>query len=210
MALHDPASGIRAEQRGGARFNLLIRPAKLVGEGGEYLCVLRDVSDGGCKVRVFHRVPIDGAMMLELGNGDRYPVERAWERDDHIGLRFRTPVPVEYLLNDQGIHRKRPVRLRIELPALIIAGRDAFPAEVRDLSQQGACLHCESHLAADQQIRLEVEGLPPIVAKGRWRRPPLIGLVFEQTFRLDEFARIGEALQDPARQSASGPRVRRA
>lgn len=184
------------EQRAGPRFNLLIRPAKLVfADGGEYLCVLRDVSPGGCKARIFHPLPPEGAMVLELGNGDRYQADRAWERDDHVGLSFREQVPVEYLLNEDGRYRKRPVRLRLKLPALIIAGREAIRADLQDLSQQGAQLTCDSHLAVDQQVRLEIAGLAPIVSKVRWRRPPAVGLVFEQTFRLDDFARLAAKLQ---------------
>jgi len=191
----------RPDQRSGARFNLLIRPAKLVGEGGEFLCVIRDVAEGGCKVRLFHPLPLEGAMQLELGNGDQYDVEPIWERDDHLGLGFVRPVPVEDLISEQGPYRKRPVRMRLTLPATIVAGGIALPAEVRDLSQQGACLECLAHLAVDQQVRLEVAGMGSIVAKVRWRRPPQIGLVFEQTFKLDEFARIVAALQDPSRQA---------
>jgi hypothetical protein len=197
-APHPPAA---ADQRAGQRFNLLIRPAKLAfADNHEFVCVLRDVSPGGCKARIFHPLPPEGAMILELCNGDRYPVERVWESEDqagawHIGLRFRDAVPVEYLLNEDGRFRKRPVRIRLALPALIVAGREAIAGELRDLSQQGAQLTCEAHLAVDQQVRLEIAGLSPIVAKVRWRRPPAVGLVFEQTFRLDDFARLVARLQ---------------
>lgn len=194
------------DQRVSARLNLLIRPAKLVGAEGEFLCVLRDVSNGGCKVRLFHPLPLRGGMKLELGNGDRYEVERVWERDEHAGLRFLSPVPPEYVINEDGPYRKRPVRLRLQLDALIVAGRDTAPAVLRDLSQQGARLDCESRLAVDQQVRLEVAGIRPIVAKVRWRREGAIGLVFEQTFRLDELARIVAALQAPAAGGVAGVR----
>lgn len=191
-----------AEQRAGGRFNLLIRPAKLTfPEGREYVCVLRDVSPGGCKARVFHLLPTEGTMTLELNNGDRYPVERVWEREEKagvwsIGMRFRDAIPVEYLLNEDGRFRKRPVRVRLPLSAVLVVGGEAIPVELRDLSQQGAQLGCEAWVAVDQQVRLEVPGLAPIVAKVRWRRPPGVGLVFEQTFRLDDFARLVARLQE--------------
>jgi len=189
-----------APDRRAARTNLLIRPAKLIGADGEYLCVLRDVSEGGCKVRLFHSLPAAGISQLELGNGDRYAAERVWERDDHAGLRFLEPVPVRHLISEEGRFRKRPVRLRLALPALLVAGRDALPGVLRDLSQQGAQLECAARLAVDQQVRLEVPGLAPIIAKVRWRRETApgtmgIGLVFEQTFRLDDLARIALRLQ---------------
>lgn len=188
---------LRPEQRSGDRLNLLIRPAKLVGRLGEYLCVLRDVSNGGCKVRLFHDLPERGAMVLELGNGDRYEVEQVWEREGHAGLRFSRPVPVEYLINESGPFRKRPVRLRLSVAGLLVSGRETWPVIVRDISQQGACLECDARLAVDQQVRLEIPALAPVIAKIRWRRGGALGLVFEQTFRLDELALVAAALQRP-------------
>ena len=47
--------------RGAQRFTLLIRTAKLVCESGEYLCVIRDVSSTGVRLRLFHDLPADDA-----------------------------------------------------------------------------------------------------------------------------------------------------
>lgn len=187
-----PAS---AEQRGTKRCNLLIRPAKLITATGEYLCVLRDVSPGGCKVRIFHPLACAPQMVLELGNGDRYDVEQVWERDGHAGFRFLAAVPVEYLLNETGQFRKRPVRVRVQQPALIVSGREAVAGTLLDISAQGARVACDALMAQDQQVRLEIVGLAAIVAKIRWRRGGAIGLVFETTFKLDELARIVAGLQ---------------
>lgn len=198
-----PVAEAGAEARTAPRFSLLIRTAKLVGPTGEYLCVVRDVSATGLKVRTFHALPAARELILEMPNGDRYPVERVWESADHAGFRFAEAVPVEYLLQDEGQYRKRPLRLRMDLPALVVAGGVAAPATVRDLSQQGARIECAAFLAIDQQVRLEIAGVPQVYAKVRWRRPPAAGLVFEQTFRLEEFARLAAALQPVAAQPAS-------
>jgi hypothetical protein len=40
----------------------------------------------------------------------------------------------------------------------------------------------------DELVRIESAVLPTIHAKIRWRRPPRYGVVFEQTFRLEELA----------------------
>ncbi|MFC3174940.1 PilZ domain-containing protein [Novosphingobium bradum] len=197
--MHDPVhpgqhGSEGSDQRAAPRVNLLIRPAKLVAPCGEYLCVLRDASASGVKVRCFHPLPAQ-AMVLELGNGDRFEVERVWEQGDHAGLRFRGAVPVEYLIKESGPYPRRPVRLRLVLPALLVAGRDALHATVHDLSQQGARIECAEQLAINRQFRLEIAGLAPIIAKVRWRRPPAAGLVFEDTFRLEDFARLAFRLQ---------------
>jgi len=201
MRMDDPvgsgmAEGGEADLRAAPRVSLLIRPAKLIAPCGEYLCVLRDASATGVKVRCFHPLPAQ-AMVLELGNGDRYEVERMWEQGDHAGLRFRAAVPLEYLIKESGPYPKRPVRLRLTLPALLVSGRDVLRAVIHDLSQQGARLDCGEPLALDRRFRLEIPGVPPIVAKVRWRRPPAAGLVFEETFRLEDFARLAFKLQPP-------------
>ena len=46
-----PASG--AEARGAERYTVLLRTAKLIAGGAEYLCVLRDISATGVKLRLF-------------------------------------------------------------------------------------------------------------------------------------------------------------
>lgn len=195
----DDTGRIRAldEMRSAPRFTLLIRTAKLIGASGEYLCVVRDVSASGVKVRLFHPLPDQPEMILELANGDRYPVECVWEEGGDAGMRFTAPVDVAKLVADEGAFRRRPVRLRLQLAALVSVHGDSSAAVVHDLSQQGAQIESTRHLAMDQQLRLEIQQMEPLFAKVRWRRHPAYGLVFEQTFRLDEFARLAAALQPP-------------
>lgn len=186
------------EMREAPRFTLLIRTAKLISAGGEYLCVVRDASASGIKVRLFHPLPRQPVLTLELANGDRFEVERVWESDGDAGLRFTAPVDVAKLVAEEAPFPKRPVRLRLQLAALISVHGDCTAAVVRDLSQQGAQIESTRHLAMDQQLRLEIQHMSPIFAKVRWRRHPAYGLVFEQTFKLDELARLAALLQPPA------------
>jgi hypothetical protein len=51
-------------------------------------------------------------------------------------------------------------------------------------------LSSEHHLAIGEWVRIECPGLPELTGRVRWRRAPLYGLIFEQTFRLDDLARI--------------------
>lgn len=178
------------------RVGMLIRAAKLIYGGGEYLCVMRDVSSGEIKLRLFHPLPVgDEPFELELANGDRHAMVRLWERDGHAGFRFLERVSVAELVNENGPFGKRPLRLRMKLPATITINGDEYPALVLDLSQQGARIETPAYLALDQQIRVAIQGLPEIWAKVRWRNLPAVGLVFETTFKLDELARLTAALQ---------------
>ncbi|HQS68983.1 MAG: PilZ domain-containing protein [Novosphingobium sp. 28-62-57] len=198
------ASGANAgaDQRTAPRFMLMIRAAKLiVDDTREFLCVIRDASSSGLKIRLFHPLPPHQSLAVELSNGDRYPLEHVWSDGEFGGFRFGNEVDIERLLDEtHGAFPKRQVRLRIQLDALLHSGGEAVRIAFHDISQQGACVECDKWLMMNELVRLETNVLPPIYAKVRWRSHPRYGLLFEQTFKLDELARIAGPLQigDPA------------
>lgn len=193
------------EQRTAPRFTLLIRTAKLLSSSGEYLCVIRDVSSEGIKVRTFHQLPDGENFTIELANGDRQPINKVWEDGWVYGFHFAEPVPLERLLAEapDGL-RKRPVRLRLALPLRLHAGGRALDATFIDISQHGACIECGEHLAINQRVRLTSDCLPELVGCVRWRRRPFYGLIFAQTFRFDELARLTAPHQSADALRASG------
>lgn len=179
------------EHRTSPRFTQLIRTAKLISPSGEYLCVIRDVSSEGIKVRTFHPLPEGEDFAIELASGEREPVEKVWEDGWVYGFHFVAPVPLERLLAEapDGL-RKRPVRMRLALPIRLHAGGRPIEATFVDISQHGACIECAEHLAINQRLRLTSDCLPELVGCVRWRRRPFYGLIFAQTFRFDELARL--------------------
>jgi len=184
------------DQRNDPRFALLMRPAKIIATTGEYICVLRDVSANGIKLRLFHPLPFEKQMRIELGNGDRYDIARVWEREDQAGFSFVQPVSITHLINEPSPFPKRSLRVRLELPVLIDQRGAKIPAVLRDISMNGARIECETQLALRQRVQLAMpDGPLSIDAKVRWRRKSAAGLVFEQTFRLDQLARLAARLQ---------------
>ena len=179
------------EQRVEPRFTLLIRAAKLIVGADEFHVVVRDVSRDGLKVRTFHPLPDHGDFAIELASGERYPVDKIWEDGEIKGFRFHDPVALEQLLAESpGGKRRRPVRVRLNVPVKVFAGVRRCDGVFIDISQNGACMSSGDHLALGQRVRIECSVLPELVGSVRWRRVPLYGLNFEQTFRLDELARI--------------------
>lgn len=173
------------------RVSLLMRSAKLVTDKVDIPCIIRDASASGVKVRLFHPLPHFTDLKLETAAGDRYPVELVWSADDHAGLRFVQGVDVRWLIDDRpGPYPKRPLRFRCALKANIHADGDALPVIIHNISQKGAHIECAQRLALNGLVRIEASDLPDIFAKVRWRRQPHYGLVFEQTFRLEDLARL--------------------
>lgn len=186
------------EQRAAPRFTLLIRSAKLViDETREYLCIIRDASTMGVKVRLFTPLPdYYSAIAVEASNGERYPVELVWQDGYNAGLRFLGDINLESLLDESsGAFPKRQVRVRVQLDAMLYSGGAAVSVAFADISQRGAKVVCDKWLMLNELVRIETGALPTIYAKVRWRNHPHYGLLFEQTFQLDELAQIAAPLQ---------------
>lgn len=194
-------TGDGSEQRAAPRFTLLIRAAKLVCEGGEFVCVLRDVSETGVSVRLFHALPAGEHFELHMPAGAIYPISSVWQRGLEAGFRFDAPVAVESLINEAGLYPRRGLRLALEFPVTISTLTQRCTAMVNNLSQQGALIECSGLFAIDQNLRIEGGEIAPelkeIRAKVRWRRGAQYGVVFDDTFTLGDFAKLAARLQAP-------------
>jgi hypothetical protein len=197
IAKSQPAPRTHEDMRGAQRYTLLIRTAKLVGASGEFLCIIRDVSATGLRLRLFHALPGDAHMALELANGEVYFVERVWERDDHAGFRFAAPIDVAAFIAEVSPYPRRQPRLRLSFPAVLTSEAQASVATVRDLSPQGARIETARFLAIGQRVRIAGEGFAEVPAKVCWRSGSDYGLVFEQVFTLEQLAVLAAELQLP-------------
>jgi hypothetical protein len=191
------------EQRTAPRLTLLIRAAKLVSAQGEFVCVIRDVSESGVSVRLFHDLPSCKDFALHMPAGAVYEIARVWHRGNEAGFTFTDKVEVEKLVNEASDYPKRGLRLGLCFPVTVKMLSGQFEAVVENFSQQGARLACDALLAIDQNLRIvmpAVGGGKPreVRAKVRWRRDQHYGVVFDDTFTLGDFARIAALLQAPA------------
>ena len=190
--LDDPA-----DMRASPRFTLLIRAAKLVSPQGEFVCVIRDVSETGISVRLFHRLPKGNQLELHMPGGGMYPVFPVWDRDMEAGFEFPETVDVARLINEASEYPKRGLRIDVHFPVTLTTLTNRCEAIVENLSQQGARFECEDLFAIDQSLRIEGSGLKETRAKVRWRRDRQHGVVFDDTFTLGDFARLAARLQAP-------------
>ncbi len=193
----DPARPL-AELRGAPRFTLLLRVAKLVVDGREQFCVIRDASATGLKVKLFGSLAPHRALTVELANGDRHDAQCVWTAGEHAGLRFLAPIALERLIDEaRDAGPRRQVRLRITLGGVLYSGGEAVSVTFCDISQQGAAFDSEKWLLLNELVKIETEVLPPVFAKVRWRDHPRYGVIFEQTFQLEDLARRCAGLPAP-------------
>ena len=187
-----------AELRGAPRFALMLRSAKLIGDGTEYLCIIRDVSETGVKLRLFHPVPQAAVLLIETASGQRYPMEVVWEAKSEAGFRFVKPIDVDAFVKESGPYPKRPLRLRVHHPASVRMGNMTLTATILDISRQGACITVGTRLAIGQKFWLEASELPLFEATVCWRREPHYGLVFSHLMGMEELAQRAERMERPA------------
>lgn len=199
-----------SEQRQAQRSAIaVLRAAKLITQAGEYVCLVRDVSTGGVRLQLFHPLPDEEHVFLELGNGEVHPLIRAWVKERQAGFRFLQPVSVADFLAEAGTFPRRSLRLHVRRPGMVYSGGLVRPVELCDLSQTGAHFTCRDYLALFQPLILSIEGMPECQGWVRWRRGQDYGMVFETGHRLDQLAQHALALQ-PLPDAALTPAMRRA
>ena len=187
------------DRRAGPRVTVMIRPAKLIADNREFLCVVRDVSEGGLKLRLFHALPQHRHLTIEFENGERHAIQLIWQDGELAGCGFVGEVDLPRLIAaHQGPYPRRQPRLQVAVDAVLCTGGLRTPITMRDISQRGAAIDCPGWLMIDELVRIESSVLPTIHAKVRWRRPPRYGVVFEQTFRLEELALACARINPPA------------
>lgn len=192
-----PIGWAEREQRAAPRFTALLRSAKVVSGEGEFVCVVRDVSTGGVRLRFFHRVPPDAAMALQLPNGEALEIGLVRSDQTEASYRFAHETTIERLICDSGVHPRRLLRLGLAVPLTLRTAGGVLPAVTRNISQQGCCLEAQGPLALAQSVLVESRHLPSIRAKVRWRGGGACGLVFDDTFSLRDFAVLAARLQNP-------------
>ena len=209
LSAHSPADSATAhsehplpvesdEQRSAPRFTLLIRAAKLISPAGEFLCVVRDASETGVSVRLFHPLPADVDLSLEMPNGDCLALERVWEEEGKAGFRFADKIDIDRIVDCPSRFSRRAVRVNIEVPCDLLIGIRRVPATINNLSQQGALIATPERLSLMQRVKIRAEGMPEITGKVRWRRNDSYGLSFEDTFQFAELAALAFDLRRSA------------
>ncbi len=195
------ADAAPCEDRAAPRFTLLIRAAKLISPQGEFVCVIRDVSETGISLRGFHALPSQEPLALEIQTGEQFAIEPVRVRGLEAGFRFTGPVEVERLVAEAGRYPKRKLRIGIAFPIELAFLGQRVAAHVINISQQGAMIRCDTRLALAQPLRIVSDFLPEVRARVRWRREgaegPEFGLVFDDTFSLSQLALFAAAAQAP-------------
>lgn len=148
----------------------MLRSAKVVCLAGEYVCLVRDVSEDGLLLSFLHDVPPEPRIILVLANGQTYPIQRIWAGEGQAGYRFAGSMVMDEFLHESAPFQLRPVRLTINASARLIDGVASHVAELRDLSTHGASFECGARFSPGRLISVQVNGLAPSLAQVVWSK----------------------------------------
>lgn len=165
--------------------------AKLVADKRELLCVIRDVSEGGIRLRLFHELPQPTYLAIEMENGESHALQLVWQADEEIGCSFVHHGDLRELLSsDRSRYVARQPRLEVFHEATLTSGGVHATIIVRNISEIGLAIDSPQWLMIRDEVRIESPLLPTMLARVAWRRPPRYGLVLEKKFEIPELARI--------------------
>ena len=184
-------SRVPANTPDSVRFALLIQTAKLIAGNEVHLCVIRDASSEGVRVRHFNHLPDGDGLILELSSDERFRVELTWRDAEFAGLHFPDPAELERIVNlTREDSRRRFLRLDVLLKATLSWDSETCAATIKNISQQGACIDSKAQLVAHQRVRISADNFGPLQAKIRWARAPEFGLLFDEKLTLEQLAKL--------------------
>lgn len=183
------------ETHGSERPSLMLRSAKVICQTGEYICIIREVSALGTSLAFLHEIPPETRILLSLGNGLIFPIERVWAGKTLAGYRFGCVVTVAEFQQDHEPFAVRPIRLSISAPGRVIDGHEQYPVNLCDISTDGAKFESAAVHTISRLISFHVRGLDQQLGKIVWQDRGLFGLRFQQPIELKALALAALKLQ---------------
>ena len=196
------------ERRSDERMPALLRVAKLIGERGEQLIRIRNMSAGG--VAAEHGQPLDigDIVSLEFGT-QKVRSTVVWTRDGTCGIKFDDNVDLgELLAGRKARHgfRARPPRLEVSCKASLRIGKTYYTVSVHDMSLGGMKVEPIEEYCLGKPVVVVVESLRPIKGEVRWFSDRKAGIVFDEPLGFEELSEwVGKRLE-MASLKASFPR----
>lgn len=189
----DPTIPARGQERREERRDKLsvYRTAILRGQGGEALCLIRNISSGGLMGKLAATLAPGDPISVEIRSGSLINAHVVWTGDGTVGLAFDAPINVLEVLQapasgDAGLPQRMP-RIRVVCAASLVVEGVRQQTTLVDISQGGAKLVTDL-LRQDEMITVTVRGLDPRRAIVRWARNGCAGIAFLNPIAFDTLA----------------------
>lgn len=162
--------------------------AKLMGQRGQELCLIRNISAGGVMANVYSTHEIGEDITLEIRSGQQIEGEIVWMRDDCVGVSFLGPVDINEMLkaaSGRSSLRLRAPRIEVYGQASLKVGARVYSVDLCDLSQGGVKVTLPEPIEADKEVVVSISGLEDRKSLIRWQRNGRAGLSFIRPISFD-------------------------
>ncbi|MDE0934051.1 MAG: PilZ domain-containing protein [Novosphingopyxis baekryungensis] len=185
------------DRRSNERHRVIFRTAKLLLPDHDCFCIMRDFSSTGMKLQVFG--PMEGIDIVDIEflGGRTMRMHKRWSRGDHCGFEFEQPIDTATLIAlPDSHHKRRPQRLRINLPAAIDVNGDIRQVHMIDISLAGASIEVQTKLKQGSELRIAIDGFGRKKALVRWWREGFAGVQFLAPIPFNDLAVWSARLPD--------------
>lgn len=183
----DSAAPSAGERRDGTRHLTLFRVGALAIDGRRELCLIKNISSGGMRIRPYCDLAEGAPVTVELKTGMSVPGSVVWIEESTVGIAFDQPVDVLDVLSasDDGPRPRMP-RIEVRCSATLRDGASVYQLPVCDVSQGGVKLEGQPPVALDCDVVVSMPGLAPQAGVARWCGGGHFGVTFNRLLSLAE------------------------
>jgi hypothetical protein len=202
-----------SERRTDERLMAILPVAKLVTEGFEALCRIKNISAGGLTAEVTASVSVGTELYIEMNHDHRIPGRVVWARTGAVGVKFNQNVDLRELLANRRPRdgfRPRPPRLEVTCGATVQIGKLYHRVEVRDISLGGMKVALTDWDCAGKDVIVTIESFRPVRGRVRWYKDGHAGIVFDRPLGFEELAEwMGKRLEVASLRTGAWDKTRR-
>jgi len=186
-SLSDHPPSPAGERRETERYLTLFRVGAItVGENHE-LCLIKNVSGGGMRIRAYCALEIGARVAIELKCGVPVAGTVGWVEGNEAGIVSDEPIDVVDILNTsmKGTKPRMP-RVAVEGMVGLREGAQHWRVAACDISQGGIKLRCDVELAEASEVVVTLPDLGPIHGTICWCDGGHIGVSFNTPLPLEK------------------------
>ena len=172
------------DRRDDLRHISVLRVGRVLWDGLDQLCVVRNLSMGGLMLECLHIPAIGQRVAVELRSDKEMTGIVRWTRGNSIGIEFDQRVNVELILKEErnSLLRVRPRAPRFvrRAPVKLICGTETIMGETVDISVGGLSCRTDQPLKRGEPIVAALENIGATNAELRWEKGDVAGIRFEK------------------------------
>jgi hypothetical protein len=183
---------VPGERRNDQRHMTILRVGKMISNGAQELCLIRNISAGGLKARVYTAKSIGQEVSVELKCDQEIAGTVQWASGSDVGIQFHKRVDVDSLLASDTVvtrgMRPRPPRVHLPTLAILRLRSELWGIGIQDISQGGAKIEIDQRLEIGDEVVIVIGDFRPLHALVRWVDGGIAGVEFKQMIPYSELA----------------------